>query len=159
MEMRKDPAADAVITWSCRPEESDGKMAFRITVKVVGGICLALFLAGAVFLQDTAVLVITGACSAAAMLIAAGAGWLAMRLSADVPTHYEMTGEGIRIGFGRSADFVRFRSVRYAETAENRIVLHTRFSRRTIFLPEEDRVRLSGCILRRIDEEQSIRYR
>jgi len=159
MELKKITCLDGVYRWSCEPRESDGKKAFRITVRVVAGLCLALFLGAALFLRDEMAVRVTALCCAVAMLIGLGAGWLAMHFSQSYKMPYEMTEKEIRIGLGVNADRVRFRDILYAETAGNEIRLHTRFSVRCVSVPEEDLLRVADFILRRIDEEHSSLYR
>ena len=148
--------ADGVYTWRCPVGDAHREAMFRRSVRRAALICGFLALI-ALPMQRDGTCVLLSAFSACFFLFVLGVSWIVRHSPCGEFVPYEMTDEYIRIGTGRESVLVCFSRILRAEAEEDRIVLHTRFTKIPVYVPAADLDGIRELISRCIGEQGKFR--
>ena len=152
MELKKVVYENGIYRWSCESDEEFTHFEYRRGI-IIGLIVAFLgLLFGLLLLKDEAriIAIIT---SGITILIALVTGSYVLNRPQIEIIPYELMENCIKFREGRGSSFVNFKRVRYTDTRENRIMLHTRFSHIPIYIPQEDFGPISELIAKRVKEQ------
>ena len=128
---------DGTWHWQCVAGDAWKQYECRYAIQIGFWVSAFMMLLGLLILRDGEILLMLLSCGIT-MLIAITCGHFLLKRKTCEILPFTMTEKGIRIKEGKESSYVRFRSVRYAETRENQVILHTRFSTVPVSIPLED---------------------
>ena len=149
--------SDGVYRWTCETDREIERRSYKITMWVCGGIVLFLVFLGT--LMDRETLIITLACGAVVMVIAALVCWLFDRLPGTLRERYEMAEDYIRIATNpKGSAWFTYPRIRRVTVRRDRLELKKRIVSVPVFVPHEDFGFVRDYILRRVSEDTEIIY-
>ena len=154
----KDP--DGVYRWVYRISREQNRHALKITLTVVGAMCV--FLIGMALFFDREMLWIMLLTCGAVMLIAGLVCWIFDRLSRNgIAQPFELTEDHVRwVGHGRTDFIYTFRSIRSVHILPQEDIIEIRqlLGVMQVYVPHEDFGLVQDYILRRVGRNTNIEY-
>ncbi len=151
---------DGAYRWTYRISRKQHRHGLRVTMIVVGALCLLLVILGAML--DRQVFLITLLSCGAVMLITVLICWWFDRMAkGGVWQPFEMTEAYIRwVGYGRTDFIFPYRSLRSARILadEDIIEVRQRLGVMQVYVPHEDFGFVQDFILRRLPETAAVDY-
>ncbi len=145
---------DGIYYWTCEVDKEYKRHNFRVTMMASFIISIALILVTVLTTSDATAIGAMFLTCILVIVIALIIGLWKSSPSSHLVMPYQMNEQYVCIGKGKSSYYVNFKYVNDVETRDNKIILHTRFSKTIIFVPEEDYTQIKEYILRRVEEER-----
>jgi len=152
MELKKVVFENGVYRWRCESDEEFMQFEYRCGIRTGLAVSAIMLLLGFLLLKDEKLFIMILTCGIVVLIVLAACNYVLNRPEMEI-VPYELRNDGIRIREGRGCTFVDFKRVRYMDTRENRIMLHTRFSHIPVYIPQEDFVAISDLITERVKEQ------
>ena len=149
---------DGAYRWRARVDRAQRMKAIKITLGVVGALCLMLMVMAVIIGPD--MLGVVGLSCLAAMAISGVVCWLYFRGSSDLHQPYEMAEEYIRYASsGRDDTYFFYKNIRRVTVREkeNLIQVRGRLIGAPIIVPHEDFAFVQDYILRRLPPDADVR--
>ena len=151
---------DGIYRWTYRISQRQNRRALRITIAVVGGVCVIMTAMAATL--DVRALAVTVLSCGAAMLITLLVCAVVNRLSAGgIPQPFEVAEDYVRwVGSGRTDFRYSYSSLRRVRIlpSEDIIELRQLLGVMQVYIPHEDFALVQGLILSRLPDGADVEY-